>query len=113
VVVYDISGALFFGAAQKAMGVLRTIGAQAHAVVLRMDEVTAMDATGLVALESAIEQLARQHCVAIVTGLRPQPRALLEKARFVKRNDVVVLDGIAEALQLADLARTPRRVEAD
>jgi SulP family sulfate permease len=108
VVVYDISGALFFGAAQKAMGVLRTIGDQAHAVVLRMDQVPAMDTTGLVALESAIEQLARQRCVAIVTGLRAQPRALLEKARFAERNDAVICDDIAEAMQLADLARTPR-----
>ena len=108
VVVYDISGALFFGAAQKAMGVLRTIGEQAHAVVLRMDRVPAMDATGLVALESAIEQLGRQRCVAIVTGLKPQPRALLEKAQFARRNEVVVCDDIAEAMQLADLARTPR-----
>jgi SulP family sulfate permease len=108
VVVYDISGALFFGAAQKAMGVLRTIGDQAHAVVLRMDRVPVMDTTGLVALESAIAQLARQGCVAIVTGLKDQPRALLEKARFAERNDAVICDDLAEAMQLADLARTPR-----
>jgi SulP family sulfate permease len=106
VVVYDISGALFFGAAHKAMGALSSIGDQAHAVVLRMDEVPAMDVSGLVALESAIEQLAQRHCVAIVTGLRPQPREVLEKAHFVRRNDVVICDDVAEALQLADLART-------
>ncbi len=108
VVVYDISGALFFGAAQKAMGVLRTIGDQAHAVVLRMDQVPAMDVSGLVALESAIAQLARKQVVAIVTGLKAQPRALLEKAQFVRRNDAVICDDLAEALRLADLARTPR-----
>jgi SulP family sulfate permease len=108
VVIYDISGALFFGAAQKAMGALRAIGSDAHAVVLRMDEVPAMDATGLVALESAITELGLQRCVAIVTGLKAQPRALLEKAQFARRNDVVICDDIAEALQLADLARTPR-----
>jgi anti-anti-sigma regulatory factor len=77
-------------------------------VVLRMDEVPAMDATGLVALESAITELGLQRCVAIVTGLKAQPRALLEKAQFARRNDVVICDDIAEALQLADLARTPR-----
>ncbi len=108
VVVYDISGALFFGAAQKAMGTLLTIGDQAHAVVFRMDQVPAMDATGLVALESAISQLARKQVVAIVTGLKAQPRALLERAQFVKRNDAVICDDVAEALALADLARSPR-----
>jgi SulP family sulfate permease len=90
------------------MGALSSIGDQAHAVVLRMDEVPAMDVSGLVALESAIEQLAQHQCVAIVTGLRPQPREVLEKAHFVKRNEVVICDDVAEALQLADLARTPR-----
>ena len=46
--------------------------------------------------------------VAIVTGLKAQPRALLEKAQFVRRNDAVICDDLAEALRLADLARTPR-----
>jgi hypothetical protein len=46
--------------------------------------------------------------VAIVTGLKAQPRALLEKAHFAERNDVVICDDLAEAMRLADLARTPR-----
>ena len=34
-----------------------------------------MDATGLVALESAIAQLSKNGCVAILAGLQAQPQA--------------------------------------
>jgi len=112
VMVYDISGALFFGAAQKAMSTLQEINDSVHAVVLRMDEVSAMDVSGLVALESAVAALNARHCVAIVSGLRDQPRSVLERAHFADRYDVAVCRDIGEALALADLARTPRAAAA-
>ncbi len=108
VVLYDVSGALFFGAAQKAMGTLQNINDNVHAVVLHMGRVTAMDMTGLVALESTIAALNQRHCVAILSTVREQPMEVLQKARFVERYDVVVCPTLPEALSLADLARTPR-----
>lgn len=101
VVVYDISGALFFGAAQKAMGMLGDISDRTHAVIMRMDGVHAMDATGLVALESAIAALKRQRCAAILCGLRIQPRAMLTKAGLTRRGDVTCCDDLGEALEVA------------
>jgi anti-anti-sigma regulatory factor len=41
-----------------------------------------MDATGLVALESAIEALTQRGCVTILAGLQQQPAELLERAGF-------------------------------
>jgi len=108
VMLYDISGALFFGAAQKAMGTLQDVNDNVHAVVLHMGRVTAMDMTGLVALESAIAALNARHCVAILSTVREQPLSVLQKARFVERYDVAVCRDLPEALALADLARTPR-----
>jgi len=104
VVVYDISGALFFGAAQKAMGMLGEISDRTHAVIMRMDQVHAMDATGLVALESAVAALQRQRCRAILCGLRIQPRGLLTRAGFAARHGVALCDDLAEALELAGAA---------
>jgi SulP family sulfate permease len=101
VVVYDISGALFFGAAQKAMGMIREISDGTRAVVMRMDEVHAIDATGLVALESAVAALERQGCRAILCGLRIQPRALLVRAGLGQRPGVALCDDLGEALELA------------
>jgi SulP family sulfate permease len=101
VVVYDISGALFFGAAQKAMGMLSEIADHTHTVIMRMDQVHAMDATGLVAMESAVAALKRQRCRAILCGLRIQPRNLLTRAGFAERHGVVLCDDLGEALEVA------------
>lgn len=101
VAVYDISGALFFGAAQKAMATLAELSDRTHTLILRMDQVHAMDATGLVALENAVATLRRRRCRAILCGLRIQPRGLLQRARFAERQGVQLCDDLGEALALA------------
>jgi SulP family sulfate permease len=101
VVVYDITGALFFGAAQKAMAMIHEISDRAQVVVIRMDGVHAMDATGLVALESAVGALRRQRCRAILCGLHIQPRNLLVRAGFGASQGVVLCDDLGEALEVA------------
>lgn len=80
VVLYDITGPLFFGAAERAMGALRAIDAATRAVVFRLERVPTIDATGLVAFESAIQELNRHHILAVLVGLQPQARRLLERA---------------------------------
>jgi SulP family sulfate permease len=55
--LYEVSGSLFFGAAEKAMSALHDIGARPRAVIIDIEEVTVMDVSGLVALDSAIERL--------------------------------------------------------
>jgi SulP family sulfate permease len=84
VIVYDIDGPLFFGAAQKAMGALGSIAGNAKVVVLRMDAVPAMDATGLVALESALELLRKSRVFTIISGMQGQPSQLLAKSELGK-----------------------------
>jgi SulP family sulfate permease len=101
VIVYEISGPLFFGAAQTAMSTLGIVAGQTRAVILLMDEVRAMDATGLVALESALEPLRRHGCLAILTGVRPQPMTLLDRADLTRRASVVLCKNAAEALDAA------------
>lgn len=81
-VVYEIAGPLFFGAAQKAMEALDIIASDTRAVILRMHQVPAMDATGLVALESALQKLKGRGCLAIFLGLQEQPRQLFAKAHL-------------------------------
>jgi anti-anti-sigma regulatory factor len=45
-----------------------------------------MDATGLVALESAISTLTRRGCLTILTGLQPQPAELVARACLEQRS---------------------------
>jgi SulP family sulfate permease len=98
VVIYDISGPLFFGAAQKAMAALSIID-KAHAVVLRMDQVPAMDATGLVALESALAELRARGRLTVISGLQPQPKRVLGNAHIGDRpGELLIRDNIDSAL---------------
>jgi sulfate permease, SulP family len=85
VAIYEIAGPLFFGAAQRAMSRLAGVGGRVAVVIFRLDHVPVMDATGLVALESAIAQLSKDGCVAILTGLQAQPQALLERAGLTSK----------------------------
>jgi SulP family sulfate permease len=101
VAVYEISGPLFFGAAQKAMAALEIVAGETKAVILLMDEVHAMDATGLVALESALIPLRQHKCLAILSGVRSQPMALLKKAHFENMEGLVLCAIAREALAAA------------
>jgi SulP family sulfate permease len=80
VTVYEIAGPLFFGAAEKAVETLTNVPGDTRAIVLQMDAVPVIDITGLVALESAIGKLHRAHIFVAMAGVRPGPRAVLERA---------------------------------
>jgi sulfate permease, SulP family len=102
VAIYDIAGPLFFGAAQKAMGSLGVIGGRIKVLIIRLDHVPVMDATGLVALESAISTLSKHGCTTVLTGLQPQPRALIERAGLSTRSwKLVVRPDLNSALDVA------------
>ncbi len=80
VVFYDVAGPLFFGAAEKALEALTLVGSGVHTVIMDLEDVPAIDATGLVALETTIERLNSQKIKVVLSGVRPQPRRALAKA---------------------------------
>jgi len=108
-VLYDIDGPLFFGAAEKAMATLGIIGDRAHVVILGMENVPYIDATGLVALESALDELAHRRCLAVIFGLKAQPARVLKDAGIVSHSGrLEIVDSAEGAIQLAeDLVRGP------
>jgi sulfate permease, SulP family len=77
---YEIAGPMFFGAAKTAFENLRRSHQGGHTVIISMRAVPTMDATGLVALESAIDRLHRDGQHVILTGLRAELTAMLERA---------------------------------
>jgi SulP family sulfate permease len=100
--VYEIAGPLFFGAAERAMGAIDAAGVGARAVVLALGAVPAIDATGLVALESALERLRRMKKMVIIAGPLPEPRSVFEKANLeVAHEHVFLADTLDEGLRLA------------
>jgi SulP family sulfate permease len=79
VVIYDLSGPLFFGAAERALNAMRAIGADVKVIIFRMEQVISADVTGLVAMEGILRELARQRIKAIFVGLHGQTRAVFER----------------------------------
>jgi sulfate permease, SulP family len=106
--IYEIAGPLFFGAAQKAMGLVGSVTGRLKALIIRLDKVPVMDATGLVALESAISALTKSGCMTILTGLQPQPTKLIARAGFKDRPWRLMIrpdlaSGVAAATELLAL----------
>jgi SulP family sulfate permease len=102
VAVYEIAGPLFFGAAQRAMGAIDTVGDKARALVLSLGSVPVIDATGLVALESAIDRLRAARKLVVIAGPLPEPRSVFERANLeVAHEHVFVADSLDEAIRLA------------
>ncbi|HEY4016040.1 MAG TPA: C4-dicarboxylic acid transporter DauA [Polyangiaceae bacterium] len=89
--LYEINGPLFFGAAQNAMAALHASHTDAFfAVILSLGKVPVIDATGLVALESAVDALVARKKAVILAGPLPRPREVFERARLDGRRDGMV-----------------------
>jgi SulP family sulfate permease len=86
VVMYEINGPLFFGAAQKAMGALGAARAGGYRVLLiHLGRVPAIDATGLVALENAISSVVRTKRQVVLAGPLPKPHEIFQKAQLTSK----------------------------
>ena len=102
IVIYEVAGPLFFGAAQKAMSMLRTLRKNVKVVVLDLRAVPIMDATGLVNLESAIRRLQEAGILVILAGIQRQPRDVFEHAGWKDEpGRLAVCGSYHEALVLA------------
>ncbi|MFO0587654.1 MAG: C4-dicarboxylic acid transporter DauA [Polyangiaceae bacterium] len=99
VMVYRIEGALFFGAAAKAMSEVELVGAHVRVLILDMSVVPVMDATGLVALESALDRVQKNETLVILVGAQPQPKKVLEKAGIKPEpGELVFCDRMRDAI---------------
>jgi SulP family sulfate permease len=72
VALYDINGALFFGAAQKAFSDLARLHPSIQVVILDMADVIMIDSTATVAMESIIQLAEKKHVFLIVSHLNPR-----------------------------------------
>jgi SulP family sulfate permease len=82
-VIYRIFGPFLFGAAEKMEDALSRIDALPRVLILEMHLVTAMDLTGLNALESIIERMQHAGGQVVISGIHHQPLLMLRKAGFL------------------------------
>jgi SulP family sulfate permease len=102
IALYEIAGPLFFGAAQSAMTALDAIGTDVRVVVHALGRVPVIDATGLVALESALERLRRDRTFVIIAGPLPEPRHVFSKSNLRAHHDnITITPTVEDALRTA------------
>ncbi|MBK8914540.1 MAG: C4-dicarboxylic acid transporter DauA [Phycisphaerales bacterium] len=114
VLLYQIAGPLFFGAARKAVGALRVIQDGVRIVILDMTAVPMMDATGLVNLESTMDRLHRDGVYVVIAGIQEQPHALMIRAGWRNRSWLTIYRSFDDAvlftrtLAASDLEHLPK-----
>ncbi|HKQ19146.1 MAG TPA: SulP family inorganic anion transporter [Candidatus Eisenbacteria bacterium] len=84
VAVFRVHGPLLFGSADKVREITDRIDELAPVVVLRLQEMSAIDATGLSALEEAADALHSRGLALILCGAREQPGRLMRQAEFFR-----------------------------
>jgi SulP family sulfate permease len=75
--VYRIHGPFLFGVTDKINTITDHLSSLPPIVILRLRNMTAIDATGIAALEELADQLRRSGRSMLLCGARPQPEALI------------------------------------
>lgn len=85
ILVYEINGPLFFGAANTFMDVMNEVKSSADILILRMENVPIIDATAFDVLKRIDIRCRKHHIMLLMTELQQQPLKLLIKTGFVER----------------------------
>jgi SulP family sulfate permease len=102
VTILRIHGPFLFGTTEKLEEATSNLNALASVVVLRLRNMTALDATGLYALEKLADRLKKSGRTLLLCGAREQPERLLEQAEFVEHvGSENILPHVAAALDRA------------
>jgi SulP family sulfate permease len=96
--IFRIHGPFLFGATDKIAVVTEKLHQLPPVVILRLRNMTALDATGLFALEEVAKQLHLTKRTLILCGAREQPSRLIHQSEF---ENVVGAENICENVQEA------------
>jgi sulfate permease, SulP family len=94
--IFRIHGPFLFGATDKISVVTENLHKLPPVVILRLRNMTALDATGLFALEEVAKQLHASKRTLILCGAREQPAKLIHQAEF---EEVVGPENICDNVQ--------------
>ena len=81
--VYEINGPLFFGAADKLLGI--ETDEKVNCLILRMRSVGTIDATALHNLEILLEDCKKKNIQMVMSHVNEQPMKVMTKAGFVEK----------------------------
>jgi SulP family sulfate permease len=107
VAVYRIHGPFLFGSTDKLLDIEREIPSLPKVVILRLRNMTAIDATGLHALEHLADMLHQSGRFLLLCGMRDQPARMMERAEF---HEHIGTDNLLPSVEAA-LGRARRCLE--
>lgn len=81
--VYEISGPMFFAAADKILKI--SVKEDTTCLILRMRSVNAIDATAMHSLEQLYEKYEQKNIQIILSHVNGQPKAVMEKSGFAAK----------------------------
>jgi len=96
--IFRIHGPFLFGATDKIFVVTENLHKLPPVVILRLRNMTALDGTGLFALEEVAKQLHNSKRTLILCGAREQPARLIHQAEF---EEVIGAENICDNVQHA------------
>jgi SulP family sulfate permease len=96
--IFRIHGPFLFGATDKIAVVTENIHKLPPVVILRLRNMTALDATGLFALEEVAKNLHANNRTLILCGAREQPAQLIHQGEF---EQVIGAENVCENVQAA------------
>lgn len=97
--VFEVSGPLFFGAADKFLEVISEVdGKKTQTMILRLRNVPAMDATAVHALKRFIRSCQLHRIRILISGLKEQPFEVLSNAGII---DEIGADNVFERFESA------------
>ena len=103
VALYDITGPLFFGAAEKAIASLRVVDTGIKVVIIDMRNVPSLDATAIVTLEALIEELHARQVGLVFSGLPPRLVLKLKRAGIRRKaNQLAIVRTPEHARRVAE-----------
>ena len=84
VMVLTLSGAMFFGAAQKLKKVLLNLRRPPKVLIINMTQVISLDATAIMTLEDMVNKTRKMGVLILLVGLKKQPRHWLLRAGLLE-----------------------------
>src|SRR5947208_2000422 len=101
--IFRIHGPFLFGATDKINAVTKDLHTLPPVVILRLRNMTALDATGLFAIEEVARQLHASKRTLILCGAREQPAQLIHQAEFAEViGEENICENVQEALRRAE-----------
>ncbi|GAV20212.1 sulfate permease, SulP family [Mariprofundus micogutta] len=111
IVIYDINGPMFFGAAQNALKTLVSIRSEVKVVVLDLSDVPMIDMTAMVAMQSIVNNLAARGVSLIFCGLTAEVRLKLKQSGMLSGASVSLKRNRGDSIDAAKVMLSGEKKE--